>query len=192
MPTTIAKKSRNRRGRVPRSGQRGRPAEASGRARSKQSAYALKRFAELRPFFANASQLARALQWDAATVAQWRAGKVVRPQRHKVEQVELLARMAEETHPYLSDKRAVGAWLTTALPNLQGATPAQWLLERGPRGLAELTATLVDSTPRIETRDLEPIDEKFAQQELGRAAEQDAGVSEFQRMLAHSTRTFGL
>jgi hypothetical protein len=37
------------------------------------------------------------------------------------------------------------------LPNLRGATPAQWLVARGHRGLRELTYGLVDWMPRLDT-----------------------------------------
>lgn len=130
------------------------------------------------------SQLGNALGWDLATVAEWRDGEVVRPQRAKMRQVWLLSRLCEEARPYLAEDTDVGAWMSAPLPNLQGASPASWLAERGERGLGELIHGLVDWMPRLPAGELAVIDEREASRALERAGDEDEGVREFQRMLA--------
>jgi hypothetical protein len=143
---------------------------------------ALEVFASLYSFFGRDVMVADALGWDDATVAAWRQREVVRPQRAKAENVELLLELCEETRPYLRDDRQVGAWVTTPLPNLRGAAPSDWLRLRGRRGLRELVHGLVDWMPRLPAGELEPIDEKATAAALSRHAH-DPAVVEFQRML---------
>lgn len=139
-------------------------------------------FARLWAFFGRDVLAADALGWDEATVAAWRAREVVRPQVKKAAQVELLLELCEETHPYMHSDRQVGEWLVTALPNLRGSTPAQWLAARGRRGLRELTYGLVDWMPRLPAGEIEPLDESTVADAMAAHAESPATV-EFQRML---------
>ena len=126
--------------------------------------------------------LAGALGWDEATVAGWRGGEVVRPQVKKAAQVALLLELCEEARPYLRDDLQVGGWVSTALPNLRGATPAQWLLTRGQRGLRELTYGLVDWMGRLPAGEIEPVSESAASEAIAAHAD-TPGTAEFQRML---------
>lgn len=157
----------------PRRGRRSPSAQAKG---------ALESFARLYTFFGRDVLLAGALGWDEATVAVWRGREVVRPQVKKAGQVALLLELCEEARPYLREDRQVGEWVTTALPNLRGATPAQWLLARGHRGLRELTYGLVDWMPRLPAGEIEPVNEDHVAKLL--AAHADArGTAEFLPML---------
>jgi hypothetical protein len=133
-------------------------------------------------FFGRGVLLAGALGWDEATIAGWRGHEVVRPQVKKAAQVALMLELCEETRPYLHGDREVGEWVTTALPNLRGATPAQWLIARGHRGLRELTYGLVDWMPRLPAGEIEPVDEDAAAQMLAAHAD-TPGTAEFLRML---------
>jgi hypothetical protein len=123
----------------------------SPRALSDLAAHALDAFARLHLFFGRDAPLAAALGWDEATVAGWRRREVVRPHMKKAAQVVLLLHLCEEARPYMHDDRQVGAWMGTALPNLRGVSPAQWLAANGQRGLRELTHGLVAWKPRLPT-----------------------------------------
>jgi hypothetical protein len=147
-----------------------------------QATDALDSFARLYVFFGRDVLLAGALGWDEATIAAWRGREVVRPQVKKAAQVALMLELCEETRPYLQGDREVGEWVTTALPNLRGATPAQWLIARGHRGLRELTYGLVDWMPRLPAGEIEPVDEDAAAQMLAAHAD-TPGTAEFLRML---------
>lgn len=155
---------------------------ASRRAPSAQATFALDAFARLYAFFGRDVLLAGALGWDEATVAGWRGGEVVRPQVKKAAQVALLLELCEEARPYLRDDLQVGGWVSTALPNLRGATPAQWLLTRGQRGLRELTYGLVDWMGRLPAGEIEPVSESAASEAIAAHAD-TPGTAEFQRML---------
>lgn len=155
------------------------------RSPSAQATHALDSFACLYAFFGRDVLLADGLGWDEATVAMWRAREVVRPQVKKAAQVALLLELCEETRPYLREDRQVGEWVTTALPNLRGATPAQWLIARGHRGLRELTYGLVDWMPRLPAGEIEPVDEDGAAKMLAAHAD-TPGTAEFLRMLGES------
>jgi hypothetical protein len=154
------------------------------RRRSKQAARALVAFSALRRFFAHDNQLARALGWDVATTAEWRAGRVVRPQRAKIVEVARLMELCEETRAYLRSDADVGTWVTAPMPNLGGLSPAAWLQRHGHVGLRQLTHGMVDWMPKVREADLEPIDSDEADAALQRAVESDEGAREFQRMLA--------
>jgi hypothetical protein len=132
------------------------------RRRSRHAEAALQAFADLRRFFPQDTTLAEALAWDVATVAAWRAGEVVRPQKAKVVQVFLLRELCEEVRPYFDDDTDVARWINAPLPNLalvqrKGASPAMWLNARKTSGLDELTRGLVEWMPKIAEEDLEPI-----------------------------------
>jgi hypothetical protein len=113
------------------------------------AAHALDSFARLHVFFGRDAPLAAALGWDEATVAGWRKREVVRPHMSKAAQVVLLLALCEEARPYMRDDLQVGRWMGTALPNLRGVSPAQWLAENGQRGLRELAHGLVAWKPRL-------------------------------------------
>jgi hypothetical protein len=149
---------------------------------SVQARQALDSFARLYCFFGRDVLLADALGWDEATVAVWRGRGVVRPQVKKAAQVELLLELCEETRPYLHGDLQVGEWVSTALPNLRGSTPAQWLLARGQRGLRELTYGLVDWMPRLPAGEVEPVQEDVAAETIA-AHERTLETAEFLRML---------
>ena len=119
------------------------------RAPSGLASYALDSFARLYAFFGRDAPLAGALGWDEATVAVWRKREVVRPRTNKVAQVVLLLALCDEARPYMRNDLQVGRWMGTALPNLRGISPAQWLAENGQRGLRELTHGLVTWAPRL-------------------------------------------
>jgi hypothetical protein len=153
------------------------------RVRSPQAAQALETFGILPRYFAHDAQLAQALGWDSATVAVWREGGVVRPQSAKVAYVKLLADLCEEAGAYLRRDTDVGAWICTSLPNLRGASPAEWLATRGPRGLRELTYAMVDWMPRVPDSDLEPGDGHDALADLVRSAKTHDGAREALKML---------
>jgi len=127
--------------------------------------------------------LASALSWDEATIAEWRTRQVVRPQVKKAAQIELLLECCEETRPYLHEDHQVGEWMNTALPNLRGMTPAQWLAARGHRGLRELTYGLMDWMPRLPAGELEPIEERAASKAMTPHADTPE-AAEFLRMLS--------
>jgi hypothetical protein len=147
-----------------------------------QATHALDAFASLYVFFGRDVLLAGALGWDEATIAMWRGREVVRPQVKKAAQVTLMLELCEETRSYLQGDRQVGEWVTTALPNLRGATPAQWLIARGHRGLHELTYDLVDWMLRLPAGEIEPVTEDSVAQMI--AAHTDTpGTAEFLRML---------
>lgn len=158
--------------------------ERQPRERSAAAGRGIQLFAELRRFFEHNAQLAEALGWDEATVAQWRDAGVVRPQRAKVAEVALLSELCLEARPYLRADKDVGRWLSAPLPNLQGHSPGEWLRERRGRGLIELTHGLIEWMPRLPAGEVEPIDEQAASRTLKKAAESDDGVREVQRMLA--------
>jgi hypothetical protein len=121
-----------------------RPREPSGFAD-----HALDSFARLHVFFGRDAPLAAALGWDEATVAGWRRREVVRPHMKKSAQVVLLLHLCEDVRPYMRNDLQVGRWMGTALPNLRGLSPAQWLAENGQRGLRELTHGLIAWKPRL-------------------------------------------
>jgi hypothetical protein len=148
---------------------------------------ALKIFKLLREYFESDAELAKALDWDNGTVREWRKGEVVRPQRQKVSQVALLLKLAWETRPYLERDSDVGSWLATPQPYLRGYSPASWVNEHGQQGANELLGGLVELMPRRAQGDLEPIDEKSAQRAAERAAREDEGVQEFNRLLEQLT-----
>ena len=79
--------------------------------------------------------MAGALGWDEATVAGWRRREVMRPHMKKAAQVVLLLALCDEARPFMQNDLQVGNWLGTALPNLRGVSPAQWLASNGQRGL---------------------------------------------------------
>jgi hypothetical protein len=164
----------------------GQTAQPPQRRRSPQAVSALDAFTSLYAFFGRDVLVAEALGWDEATVAAWRERQVVRPQRAKSDEVELLLELCEETRPYLREDGQVGAWVTTPLPNLRGATPAAWLRLRGRRGLRELVHGLVDWMPRLPVGEIEPVDERAAAAALSKQAA-DPAVVEFQRMLDRSS-----
>lgn len=139
-------------------------------------------FERLYSFFGRDVLLAGALGWDEATVAGWRGRDVVRPQVKKAAQVGLLLELCDETRPYLREDRQVGEWVSTGLPNLRGSTPAQWLVDRGHRGLRELTYGLVDWMPRLPAGEIEPLDESAASEAIAAHAG-TPGTAEFLRML---------
>jgi hypothetical protein len=119
------------------------------RAPSGLASHALDSFARLYAFFGRDAPLAGVLGWDEATVAGWRRREVVRPHMNKAAQVVLLLALCDEARPYMRDDLQVGRWMGTALPNLHGVSPAQWLAENGQRGLRELTHGLVAWKPRL-------------------------------------------
>jgi hypothetical protein len=153
------------------------------RAASAHATRALGCFARLYSFFGRDVPLADALDWDEATVAAWRTREVVRPHVKKAAQVELLLDLCEETRPYLQEDHQVGEWINTALPNLRGTTPAQWLAARGHRGLRELTYGLVDWMPRLPAGELEPIEEP-ARSGASTPHAETPEAAEFLRMLS--------
>ena len=154
------------------------------RRRSAQALLALQAFAELRQYFSRDTQLVQALSWDEATIASWRREEVVRPQAMKVAQVLLLHEAAREASAYMECDAQVGEWLNAPLPNLRGATPANWVRLHGPAGLAELTRGLVEWMPRIREDDLQAIDPDAAIEYLDSAAKHDYGARELRRMLS--------
>lgn len=175
--------------RVPSTARRDKAAHAAEsqrqrRRRSKHAARALVAFAALRRFFPHDNQLARALGWDVATTAEWRSGRVVRPQRAKIVEVARLLDLCEETRAYLRSDADAGTWTTAPMPNLGGSSPAEWLQRHGQVGLRQLTHGMVDWMPKVQEADLEPIDSDEADAALQRAVETDEGVREFERMLA--------
>ena len=153
------------------------------RRRSALAEAALIAFLRLRSYFSHDAQLAEALEWDEATVASWRDREVVRPQRAKVSQIGLFLDLCEDVRPFLDRNRDVGGWVTTALPNLHGASPARVLNRTGTRGLAALRSTLVDTVPRLTAGELEPIDEAESNIAPLDGAD-DHAVDAFHRMLA--------
>ena len=159
------------------------------RQRSPSATSALDGFDGLRRFFAQDVQLAKALGWDAATVADWRAHQVVRPQQAKIAQVTLLDRLCQEARPFLRADTAVGEWLNAPLPNLGGATPAEWIRSSGRTGLRQLVYGMVDWMPRVPAADLEPVDERDAIARLEATAKMDPGAREVRRMLGATART---
>ena len=147
---------------APRAASHERNGRAPGRqhrAPSAQATRALDCFERLYCFFGRDVLLAEALDWNEATVAEWRTREVIRPHLKKVAQIELLLELCEETRPYLQEDLQVGEWINTGLPNLRGMSPAQWLTARGHRGLRELTYGLLDWMPRLPAGELEPIKE---------------------------------
>ncbi|MEJ7567445.1 MAG: hypothetical protein WKF41_04185 [Gaiellaceae bacterium] len=151
---------------------------------SNHAAAALKAFGEIRHYFPHDTTVAEALDWDIATVAAWRAGDVVRPQKAKVVQVLLLHELCEEARAYFDDDADVARWITAPLPNLvlparRGATPAMWLNAYKKAGLDELTRGLVEWMPKIPESDLEPVSDGAAT-----SHSDDPAVREFERMLA--------
>jgi hypothetical protein len=147
-----------------------------------QATHALDSFVRLCAFFGRDVLLAGALGWDEATVAGWRRREVMRPQAKKAAQVELLLELCDEARPYLREDRQVGEWVSTALPNLRGLSPAEWLAARGHRGLRELTYGLVDWMPRLPAGEIEPVDEG-ATREAPATNAGIPGAAEFSRML---------
>jgi hypothetical protein len=154
------------------------------RERSERAAYALEALDKLRRFFHHDAQLAQALGWDLATVADWRDHRVVRPQTAKVSLVLLLEQLCEEARAYLDSDAQVGQWLNAPLPNLRGCTAAVWLRERGRTGLRELTRGMVEWMPLIPDQDLEPIAGGQALANLNRVIEHDEAAREVNRMVA--------
>jgi hypothetical protein len=110
--------------------------------------------------------------------------RVVRPQRVKMRQVVLTLELCREARAYLESDTDAGMWLVAPLPNLSGKTPSEWLHERGPTGLRELTYGLVDWSPRLPAGQLEGFDEDEASALLRAGAAEDENVREFARMLA--------
>ena len=153
------------------------------RAPSAQATRALDSFARLYSFFGRDVLLAGALSWNEATVAEWRTREVIRPQVKKAAQIELLLECCEETRPYLHEDHQVGEWISTALPNLRGMTPAQWLAARGHRGLRELTYGLLDWMPRLPAGELEPIEKDTTPEAMALSADTPE-AAEFLRMLS--------
>jgi len=152
------------------------------RRRSRHAEAALQAFAEIRRFFPHDAMLAEALDWDVATVAAWRAGEVVRPQRAKVMQVLLLRELCDEARAYFDEDSDVARWITGPLPNLvlphrKRATPAMWLTARKKTGLDELTGGLVEWMPKAPEEDLAPITSDGV-------VKDDPAMDEFERMLA--------
>jgi hypothetical protein len=101
----------------------------------------------------------------------------------KAAQIELLLECCEETRPYLHEDHQVGEWISTALPNLRGMTPAQWLAARGHRGLRELTYGLLDWMPRLPAGELEPIEKDTTPEAMALPADTPE-AAEFLRMLS--------
>lgn len=176
MPATAITRSKNRKQGLSLS---------AVRQRSQRAAVALEAFAELRPFFEHDRDLALALGWDPATVAEWRQERVVRPQRAKLLQVLLLRELCEAARAYLDGDRDAGRWVTTPLPNLRGESPAAWLHLHGRRGLRSLVSGLVEWMPTLPDEEPEPLDEELARSLRERAVAADVpGARELERMRA--------
>lgn len=160
-----------------------RSSSAAQRQRSPLAAAALKAFSSLTRFFGHDTELSVALGWDQATVAEWRARRVVRPQRTKMDAVAILLDLCEETRPYLRADTDVGRWVLAPLPNLQGATPSQWIQQRGRTGLRELIRGMVDSMPKVAAAQRKG---RYESPDTTAIAEDERreGVEEFKRMLA--------
>jgi hypothetical protein len=166
-----------------RRGQSPERVSAFPRERSAQAAVALERFDRLRHFFSRDAQMADALGWDHATVAEWRGLRVVRPQRAKAAMVALLLALCEEARPYLDNAGQVGQWVNTPLPNLHGCTPSRWIRERGRTGLDELARGMLDWAPRPREEDLEPVDDSVTLARLRSAARHDETARELQHII---------
>ena len=152
------------------------------RNRSKVADVALQLFGDLRRYFPSDRLLAEALGWDVATVAAWRTGQVVRPQKAKVVEAFCLRELCEEVRAYLTNDSDVARWITApqpqlALGGLKGLTPARYLRARGRQGLDELTGMLVAWMPVVPERNLEPVEDAAIDSD-------DPAVREFGRMLA--------
>jgi hypothetical protein len=138
---------------------------------------ALDYFHELRPFFKHDSELARALDWDEATVMAWKNGQVIRPREEKIDQVLELRELCEEVQPYLSKKHDVGAWVNVSQPILK-ISPSEWVRENGIAGMKEVFRVLVNTMQPTPARDVRPLSDVVVLQGLRRATKHNPSLRE--------------
>lgn len=101
------------------------PRRTRGRAPSEATLRAHEALAQLEPFFATKTDLARALGWTAPTLRQWLESRPARPRQDTIRSVMQLRDLAVAAGKWVSNPQQVGEWLLSPHPQLRGAVPAE-------------------------------------------------------------------
>lgn len=106
--------------------------------------------------------MSRALGIKKDTLRSWESSETTRVRSESLRRVDLLLQACREAEEHMGSAEAVGRWVTTETPQLEGKSPADVLLEEGDDGLERVRLSMLPPTPSATSLRPEVRDEMLA------------------------------